>query len=354
MTVYEERTLLSRYRELYPLKEDGTVQLVRDDRTGELFVKKTLDVCRRDVCLSLVSAPVAGMPRIRSLTPMGEQTVLIEDYVNGRTLQNLLDEKHTLSEEYALTVFHSVADTVRLLHARTPAVIHRDIKPDNIILCADGRIFLTDIDAAKPFEPGIVRDTVLFGTAGYAAPEQYGFGGSDVRTDVYALGVLLNVMVTGALPTEIPAGGKIGELVEKATRMDPAGRYTSVEEMLTDAFGRTSKENKKPKLRFLPPGMRSGDPVKIALAGVGYAFLIWTTVNLSFEDAATPGDMLMNRISFLAGALLAIFFCGDYLGVRSEHLFKNVKSRAVYVLLTVLIAFFLFFLPFLVLSGFKH
>ena len=353
MTVYDERTQLSRYRELYPLKEDGTVQLVRDDQTGELFVKKTLDVCRRDVCMALVSQPVPGMPRICSVTPFGENTVLIEEYINGRTLQNILDDNKTLPEDYALSVFRSVAETVRSLHSRTPAVIHRDIKPDNIIICPDGRVFLTDIDAAKPYEPGIVRDTVLIGTAGYAAPEQYGFGGSGIQTDIYALGVLLNVMVTGSLPAEESATGLIGRLVEKSTRMDPAQRYTSVDEMLSDAFGKKIIKKEAKIRRFLPPGMRSGDPVKIAFALLGYVFLIWMSATLKFEGSAGFWDLFIDRISFFTGAILSIFFCGDYLGVRTQHLLKNVKKPIINVLLTILITFFLFFLPILVFSFFK-
>ena len=353
MTVYEERMQLSHYRELYPLKEDGTVQLVRDDRTGELFVKKTLDVCRRDVCLSLAAQPVPGMPRIFSVAQLGEKTVLIEEYVNGRTLQNLLDERHMLPPEYALSVFRSVAQTVQALHSRTPAVIHRDIKPDNIILGSNGRVYLTDVDAAKPFEPGAARDTVLFGTAGYAAPEQYGFGGSGAQTDIYALGVLLNVMVTGALPAEMHAVGRIGKAVEKATRMDPRQRYASAEEFLSDVFGGEATVRIRRLRRFLPPGMRGRDPVKIIFAALGYVFLIWLSATLEFENASTVFSLTLDRIGFFVGVLLAILFCGDYLGVRTAHLLKNIKNRFLHAVLTVLIGVFLFIMPVLLCSMFE-
>lgn len=349
MSVFDDRAHLSRYRELYPLKDDGTVQLVRDDRTGELFVKKTLEVCRRDVCESFVRDHVPGMPRIFSVTALGEQTVLIEEFINGRTLGNLIEEKHTLSGEFALSVFRSVAGAVRALHSRTPAVIHRDIKPDNIIIGTDGNVFLTDISAAKPYEPGLSRDTVLIGTAGYAAPEQYGFGGSGVQTDIYALGVLLNVMVTGVLPSETAAKGHIGSIVEKATRMDPSQRYASVGEMLEDAFGKETEEVKMDRRRFLPPGIRSGDPVKTVFALAGYIVLIGLSLTLEVKDASTA-VLVLNRIGFFCGAFSAILFWGDYLGVRTRHLLRKIKTPALHAVLAALIGLFLFMLPALPLS----
>lgn len=344
MAVYDDRMQLSRYRELYPLKDDCTVQLVRDDRTGELFVKKTLDICRRDVCESLVAQPVPGMPRIYSVTLVGEQTVLIEEYINGRTLQDIIDENGELRKEQALPIFRRIAETVQRLHNRNPEIIHRDIKPDNIIICADGSAFLTDVDAAKPFEPGLPRDTVLFGTAGYAAPEQYGFGGSGVYTDIYALGVLLNVMVTGRQPRETCADGLIGRVVGKATQMEPSQRYKSVGEMLADIFGKEAVNHERGWLRFMPPGMRSGDLLTSVLSAIGYILLIYLSATLDFASGSKTVNII-NRIGFFISVMFAILFYGDYLEIRTRSLLRKIKNPVLRIVLSVIIGMILFCIP---------
>lgn len=339
------RARLTRYREILPLKDDGTVQLVRDDLTGTLFVKKTLSVCRRDVLQSLRAQPAPGMPRIREVADMGDVTVLVEDFVNGRTLGNLLESARVLEERQALTVFRAVAEAVKALHDRTPAVIHRDIKPENVLLAEDGRVFLLDVDAAKPAEPGLRRDTVLIGTVGYAAPEQYGFGGSDRQTDIYALGVLLNVMLTGFLPGERQAPGKSGAVIARATRMDPTQRYATVDELLTDLFGRQPEEKPTGRRRFLPPGMRGGDPVKTVLSAVGYALLIWLSCSIDYTNAYGRLDLIVNRVGFFVSVMLGILFFGNYLDIQTKLGLTKMQSKARRTAATVTLGIVLILLP---------
>lgn len=79
----------------------------------------------------------------------------------------------------------------------TPPIVHRDIKPSNIILTEDGRIVLIDLNAARLDDKNRSHDTQLIGTAGFAAPEQYGFAASSPRADLYAAGILTRVLLTG-------------------------------------------------------------------------------------------------------------------------------------------------------------
>ena len=109
-----------------------------------------------------------------------------------------------------------------------PPIIHRDIKASNIIISQEGTVTLLDMDAAKWYRDQSDRDTKLIGTYGYAAPEQYGFGASDERTDIYSIGVLLNVTLTGCLPSQKMAEGRIGAVIEKCVKLDPKERYASV------------------------------------------------------------------------------------------------------------------------------
>lgn len=91
------------------------------------------------------------------------------------------------------------------------AAVHRDIKPENIILRGSQAV-LIDFDAARLHKPEHEADTQILGTTGFAAPEQYGLSQSDIRTDIYSLGVLINVMLTGNTPQSVWQRAGWGEL----------------------------------------------------------------------------------------------------------------------------------------------
>ena len=116
-----------------------------------------------------------------------------------------------------------VCRIVEELHSVRPPIIHRDIKPSNIIITQEHAVKLLDLNAAHQIHFQKAEDTVLMGTKGYAAPEQYGFGQSDVRTDVYAMGKLMEQM--GANQS------RYAHIVKKATQMEPKKRYRDIEEM---------------------------------------------------------------------------------------------------------------------------
>ena len=122
----------------------------------------------------------------------------------------------------AKQVLIGVCNALSVLHDLE--IIHRDIKPENVIVDNTGRVVLIDLNASRT-ENSNGRDTVIMGTVGYAAPEQLGLSTSDARTDIYAMGVLLNVMLTGKHPTEAFAPGRAGRIVRKCTSLNPIDRY---------------------------------------------------------------------------------------------------------------------------------
>lgn len=95
----------------------------------------------------------------------------------------------------------------------------------------DGSVYLLDINAAKWFDPEQKEDTRLMGTPRFAAPEQFGYGfyASSEKTDIYALGILLNVMITGKFPKEEKAPGSIWEIIENCIALEPTSRYSDEE-----------------------------------------------------------------------------------------------------------------------------
>ncbi len=90
------------------------------------------------------------------------------------------------------------------LHSRQPAVIFRDIKPANVMLTPEQRLYLIDFGVARQYKPGKLKDTIAFGSPGYAAPEQYGRAQTTPQADLYSLGALLHQMVTGQDPSLNP------------------------------------------------------------------------------------------------------------------------------------------------------
>ena len=95
------------------------------------------------------------------------------------------------------------------------------------MLQPDGGVKIIDFGTARQYKTDAIEDTTCLGTRGYAAPEQLGLAQSDVRTDLYALGVLYNVLITGCHPSRRIAGGRAGRIIRKCTSVNPDDRYAS-------------------------------------------------------------------------------------------------------------------------------
>ena len=149
---------------------------------------------------------------------------LVMDFIEGKSLGDLLDERGgPLGEAEALPWIHQVADALTYLHTSSPPIIHRDIKPDNIIIAPNGRAVLVDFGISKLFRPG-QRTTVgaQAVTPGFSPPEQYGRGQTDARSDVYALGATLYALLTGGMPPEAPDLSSGADALRPPRQVNPA------------------------------------------------------------------------------------------------------------------------------------
>ena len=169
------------------------------------------------------------MPRIFECYVADSSLVVLLEYVEGETLQDYVRERGA-SYELALRIFPPICDAASELHkAFDPPLIHRDLTPANIVV-SPGGITIIDLSIARTFQPDATKDTTYFGTRAYAPPEQFGFGQTDVRSDVYTLGKVL-AFCAGANDDEAttaPDPG-IARVVRKATELDPEKRFQSVE-----------------------------------------------------------------------------------------------------------------------------
>lgn len=110
------------------------------------------------------------------------------DYIEGNPLSSALEESGAQPQNQVIAWAIQLCDVLGYLHAQSPPIIYRDMKPSNIMLKPDGNLTLIDFGTAREFKEKNLADTVCLGTIGYAAPEQFGrMGQTDARTDIYCL-----------------------------------------------------------------------------------------------------------------------------------------------------------------------
>jgi len=143
------------------------------------------------------------LPRVTNHFILGDQQYLVMDYVEGEDLKERLAREERLPEADVLRWAGQICDALTYLHARTPPVIHRDIKPGNIKLNAAGEAILVDFGIAKATPSGQKTTTSAVAlTPGFAPPEQYGMARTDARTDQYALAATIFNLLCGRSPPE--------------------------------------------------------------------------------------------------------------------------------------------------------
>ncbi len=187
-----------------------------------------------------------GVPRLVECLCSGDELSVVTEFIEGRTLGELVRDEGA-SERLATGIMPALCDAVFELHTLLdPPLIHRDLKPSNVIVRSDGRPFVIDFGIARAWDGKADADTVRFGTRAYAPPEQFGFGQTDARSDVYALGKLALFCATGGEGTG-PAdeadlrrrglSAPLSEVIACATAFDPARRFSGAR-----ALGRALRE----------------------------------------------------------------------------------------------------------------
>ncbi len=153
---------------------------------------------------------------------MKNHLIVLEKFIVGKSLLKLIDIG-SINSKQACRYAYQICDALSFLHNN--GIIHRDIKPSNIIIDNNGNAVLLDLSIARMISEKEEKDTATLGTIGYAAPEQFGLSQSTKATDIYSLGVLLNIMITGVHPTISIPKGKNLQGNKKATATQISERY---------------------------------------------------------------------------------------------------------------------------------
>ena len=393
----EEESRLSFYRELTVLDEKKNIVLVQDIRNSELCVKKTLDIYSRDVYEQLASVRIEGVPAVKECVADDGKLIVVEEYVQGRSLKQVLDEQGLLNEEQAYDIAVQLADILVRLHQLEPAIVHRDIKPSNIIIEKNGHVNLIDFNAARHVNADKNEDTRMLGTVYFAAPEQFGFGQSDERTDIYGLGATINYIMTGDKPGAGIAECIFSDILKKCLMVDAKDRYQSAEELrgvldmlnysivqdnrkkAETAFGKDNtisvvrtyrnirdiivKMYRKYQKRnydidtswrrYLLPGFRRLNVVYCLIALVWYAVIVWLTISFAVTDSktgipVTGGELTMYKIAVFVLLFGMTMWFGNYLNIRR----KLPGMKKINVLSTILTFGYAFTISFMFLAFF--
>ena len=253
----EPGTLLNgKYEILKKIGRGGTfdVFLARDTR---LNLKWAVKITHSNSPVSIQSAKCEAemlkeldhtlIPKLADTYEIEDKTVVVQEYVSGATLENIVDNYGAQPVEKVVEWTRQICNVIGYLHSLEPAHIYRDVKPANFILEPSGRLRIVDFGIMRTYKVGQTGDTCCLGTKGYAAPEQFGgMGQTDPRTDIYGIGVTMYRLLTGTDVQErniilnpimldepgIPSG--LAYIINKCTQFNPRERYNSCDELLDD------------------------------------------------------------------------------------------------------------------------
>src|SRR5574344_85442 len=224
MTTAAQEYLQSNFTLIRVLKQTDTasITIVSDEDKTFYVLKKSRRTGLPYRQLQALTHP--ALPRIYYVQETDGEATVLEEYINGKNLASLT-AAGPLPEKQVQDIALQICQVLSFLHGHK--ILHRDIKPSNIIQQPDGRIKLLDFDAARTLRDDAPNDTRLLGTKGFAPPEQYGFAQTDGRSDLFALGKTMAVLLGPDYH------GRLTAIIKKATQIDAAQRYTNA-----DSFAR--------------------------------------------------------------------------------------------------------------------
>lgn len=307
---YVGRLGISYYKTIATINSVHKIYLVQHRESEKIYIKKILDVYNPFIYEYLLEHHITGIPRLYNVYEENEQLILIEEFISGISLQEMINNR-TLTLDLIARFIGELCDILEKLHMLSPPIIHRDVKPSNIIITPYDHVILIDFNAAKYLNDTADHDTVLLGTKGYAAPEQYGFGFSTPQTDIYALGVLLKELSLALpVPTSI-----FDDIIRKCMEMNPSDRMKTVQELKTEIEKLQHATMSATWQNLILPGFRTKTPWKMLTASVMYLFIFGLCLSLEL-NVETVFHIWLERITVLFIMLSFVFCCFNYCNIQ--------------------------------------
>lgn len=223
-----------------------------------------------------------ALPRIVDIIDDGRMIYIIMDYIEGESLDKILNEYGAQPEAQVVNWAKQLGDALAYLHAQKPPIIYRDLKPANVMLKPEGHIKIIDFGIAREYKAQSLSDTTVLGTKGYAPPEQYS-GQTDQRSDIFALGMTMHHLLTGVDPRngdpyvpvrqwnpEISEG--VEAIIDRCVEPVAENRYQSCADLLYDLEHPdlvTRGYKKRQKLKLTAFIVAASLAVTMTIAGFG-------------------------------------------------------------------------------------
>lgn len=243
----------------------------------------------------------AALPRIVDIIDNGVTIYVVMDYIEGESLDKILNEYGAQPEELVIGWAMQLCDALAYLHAQKPPIIYRDMKPANIMLKPEGNIKIIDFGIAREYKEQSLADTTVLGTKGYAPPEQYS-GQTDARSDIFALGMTMHHLLTGIDPRsgeayapvrmwnpELSEGIEL--IIDKCVEPAPENRYQNCSDLLydlehPDLITRGYKKRQKRKVAAFMAA--AGMTVVLFLTGAVCTTIAKNINNSNYEILVSP------------------------------------------------------------------
>lgn len=365
---------LSLYEELKIIHKSKKTEVILVNHTvsSKFYIKKILSEYTIDVYNTLKNLKSPHLPQIIDIFESSDKLIIIEEFISGQTLKQMLKTNGQLDEDTVIKYMISLCEVLSLLHNQAPPIIHRDIKPENIIISIDNVLKIIDFDISRTYKTGENLDTTLLGTKGYASPEQFGFEQSDGRSDIYAMGVMMNVLTTGKHFKEFLNDSKLRNVILKCTQISPKDRYEDVDKLKYDlelllfkdnnSFMKKfvkkdintdnnpfekkdinkynitfeKKDNSKPKSKSIIPGFRTKNKINMILATLFYLML--GTGLLAFTSMTS----FISNVIVIVMCLMYVCLFANFMDIHEKLPLIKSGNKFIKVLGFIIYSFIIF------------
>ena len=319
------------------------ITFVKNNTTNQICIQKIIPIEQKEVYEYLLHHRIKNTPEVYDIKYFDNFIIVLTEYIEGSTLTEYLNNIYLQSKDdikYDINTFYilinNLLDIVKNLQ-HSNKIIHKDIKPDNIIITKNNELYLIDFDSAKIYT-NTNKKTQLLVSIGYAAPEQYGFGNTNMQTDIYAIGKIIDDFTT--IIDDDDLSKKLQPIINKCCELNYKDRYKNISHLKADIY--RAKHN----LIFLAiPGFRTGNVINEIIATYFYILLFYICfINTSVNNTAL-------NLSIFCSIILSIFIIFNYLDIHRFIPFAKSKNN---ILKWLSILFFSMLIPAIIILGFIY